>query len=138
MTSRWDPEDEEVRDPRPYDYEGAKRAVARASRDQSHAEQWQADAARDFAQKEEAYRVALAEKIVEFHVDGVAWTACQDLARGEKAVAALRRDRDIAEGVVEAAKGNAWKCVANRRSLDRLVDWSMRVSPDGQYERAAA
>ena len=130
--SRWDPADDEVRDVRPYDFEGAKRAIARASRDQTEAEKWRVGAARDFAEKEEKYRIALATKILELHDAGVAWSSTADLARGDEKVARLRRERDIAEGIREAAEGNAWKCSANRKSLDRLVAWSMAVSPLGQ------
>ena len=36
---------------------------------------------KDFALKEEAYRRALAERMTELHADGVAWSACPDLAR---------------------------------------------------------
>jgi chlorite dismutase len=124
--SRWDPEADEIRNRHPYTYGEAKAAIARASRDQDAAAQWATEAADDFAQKEHAYRVALSCEITRQHADGVAWTAAADLARGEKDVARLRMERDVAEGVKSAAEQRSWQAAANRKSLDRLVEWSMR------------
>lgn len=130
--SRWDPDADEIKDARPYDYESAKRAIARGSRDQSQAADWTAEAARDFAQAEKEYREALAIEMVNLHDrQGVAWSACPDLARGDGKVAELRRKRDVAEGVKEAAEQRAWQASANRRSLEQLVNWSMKVAPLG-------
>lgn len=81
---------------------------------------------KDFALKEEAYRRALAERILEHHADGVAWTVCPELARGDARVARLRRERDIAEGVKEALQQAAWRRNADRRDTERFAEWSMR------------
>lgn len=133
--SRWDPAEDEVLDARPYDYEGAKRAVARGSRDQGEAAKWTQDAAADFAQAEKNYREALAIEMVTLHdKQGVAWSAAGDLARGDGKVAELRRKRDVAQGVKEAAEQRAWQASANRRSLEQLVDWSKRVNAWGDVE----
>jgi hypothetical protein len=138
MSRRWDPDADEVRDPRPYDYGQAKAALARGSRDQDQAAQWIAETAEEFAQAEERYRVKLAEKIVYLHdEEGVAWSVAPDLARGDKEVAGLRRQRDIKEGLKDAAEQRGWQASANRRGLERLIDWSMRVAPDGQWEEGA-
>lgn len=110
----------------PYDFQEARQAAANASRAQERAEQFIREAAKTFALAEEAYRVRLAETIVELHAQGMAWTVCQDVARGQKDVARLRRDRDIAEGVKEAAVQSAWRRSADRRDTERFVEWSMR------------
>lgn len=130
--SRWDPDEDEVKDTRPYDFEGAKRAVARASRDQLAAAQDGADAAQDAAEKERRYREALSAEIVRQHAEGVAWSVASDVARGVPEVARLRYERDVAQGVLKACEERSWTASANRRQLDKLVDWSMRVAPDGQ------
>lgn len=111
----------------PYDFGEAREAAGRASLAQQQAENFIREAAGDFARKEEAYRVALAKRITELHAeDGVAWTVCGDLARGDATVARLRMERDIAEGVQEAAKQAAWRRAADRRDTERFIDWSMR------------
>lgn len=95
---------------------------------QSQAEEFYKRCARDFANKEESYRVALAQEIVRQHdKDGVAWTVAPDLARGDKEVAKLRRERDIAEGMKDAAFQALYRLGADRRDLSRFIDWSMRV-----------
>ena len=110
----------------PYDFQQARKAAENASRAQKAAEEFIREAARDFAVKEEAYRVALAKRIVELHAEGYAWTVCGDVARGEQHVARLRRERDIAEGVKDAAVQAAWRRAADRRDTERFIDWSMR------------
>lgn len=111
----------------PYDFQQAREAAGRASAAQQAAEDFIREAAKDAAIKEEAYRVALAKEIVRQHAEeSRAWTVCPDLARGDVTVARLRRERDIAEGVVEAAKQQAWRRSADRRDTERFIDWSMR------------
>lgn len=111
----------------PYDFAAAREAAGSASRAQLEAERNLKESSRDFAVKEEAYRVALAKEIVRQHAqDGVAWTVAPDLARGDPVVARLRRERDIAEGVREAMQQAAWRRAADRKDTQRFVDWSMR------------
>ena len=110
----------------PYDFSQARDAARRASNGQQQAEKAMKEAARDYAAKEEAYRVKLAETILQAHADGVAWTVAGDIARGDKQVARLRRERDIAEGVREAMQQAAWRAAADRKDTQRFVDWSMR------------
>lgn len=135
--SKWDPDPDEIRDTRPYDYAGAKRAIARASHDQRSAENTIKDAARDLAEKERAYRKALAVEITTLRAGGSAATTAADLARGDEKVANLRYSRDVAEGVYEAAKQAVWRHTGDRRELEKLIDWSMRVAPDGQEDEPA-
>lgn len=119
----------------PYDFGGAKAAIERAARSQKDAEQNLRDAYTKYAAAERAYRLALAEEIIRLKADGVAWSSTADLARGDKHVADLRYARDVSEGVKEAAAQVAFRHAADRRELEQLVSWSMRVAPDGQYEQ---
>lgn len=84
------------------------------------------EAAKELGLAEERYRVALARKITELHADGVAWSACADLARGDTGVARLRMLRDVAEGVREASVQAAWRRNADRRDVGRFIEWSGR------------
>ena len=95
---------------------------------QAQAETFYKDCARDYAKAEEAYRIALAQEIVRKHEDdGVAWSVAPDLARGDKRVAELRRKRDVAEGMKDAALQALWRLAADRRDLGRFIDWSART-----------
>jgi uncharacterized protein involved in propanediol utilization len=110
----------------PYTFDEARTAAANASRAQKMAEDFIRQAYHDFALKEEAYRVALALRITELHAEGVAWSSTADLARGDKAVARLRRERDIAEGVKEAASQAGWRASKDRDDTAALISWSAR------------
>lgn len=111
---------------RPWDFDEAREWAAEASRNQAAVEDEVRDAARAFAEAEEAYRKALARRIVELHAEGKAWSVCGDLARGDEHVAELKRERDIAEGGYEAARQAAWRRSADRRDTERFIEWSMR------------
>ena len=121
----------------PYDFGEAKAAIERASVAQKHAEQAIKDAFAAYGDAERAYRKALAVRITELRADGVPATVCLDLAKGEQQIATLRYRRDVAEGVKEAALSSVWRHTADRRELEQLVGWSMRVAPDGQFEEPA-
>lgn len=108
----------------PYDFGRAREAAAAASAAQYAAETFARDAAKDFAHREEAYRVALAKRIVELHAEGTAWSVCGDVARGDTEVARLRRERDIAEGVREAAQQACWRRSADRKDTQSFIRWS--------------
>lgn len=118
----------------PYSFGEARVKIDEASRAMKSAEEFLRDSFKEAARTEREYRMALAARILELHADGVAWTACQDVARGDAKVARLRYERDVAEGVKEAAQGVTWRHTADRRDLSKLIDWSMRVAPDGQHE----
>lgn len=121
----------------PYSFGEAKAAIERAARSQRDSEQAMRDAFKTYAAAERAYRLALAEEIVKLHAEGVAWSSTNDLARGDKRVADLRYSRDVADGVKEAAAQVAFRHAADRRELEQLVSWSMRVAPDGQFDQSA-
>ena len=110
----------------PWEFQQAVDKDRRASEQQRATEAFLKQAYRDFAQAESSYRQALAVAIVEQHADGAAWTVAPDLARGQKNVADLRMARDVAEGVVEAAKQAAWRAASDRKSVARFSEWSMR------------
>ena len=110
----------------PWTFDEAREFCRGAAVAQERAEEAMREAARRFAEAEEAYRLALAKKIVELHDSGVAWTVAPDLARGDAEVARLRRERDIAEGVREAMTHALWRHNANRRDAQRFADWSQR------------
>jgi hypothetical protein len=109
-----------------WDFDTAVSKSRDASAGQRSAEKFMRDAFADFAKAEEAYRIALSQEIITLHNSGVAWTVCGDVARGNEKVARLRRERDIAEGVKEAAVQAAWRAAADRRDTARFSDWSAR------------
>lgn len=110
----------------PWDIDQARAAARTASQQQRQMEEFIKQAYRTFALAEEAYRTALATRVLELHAEGVAWSTTADLARGDKAVARLRRERDIAEGVVEAARQAGWRASKDRDDVAAFVGWSMR------------
>jgi hypothetical protein len=110
----------------PWDFGTAHERCSRSSRNQESAEEGIREAYKVFALKEEQYRTALATKILQLKADGVAITACGEIARGDKLVAKLRYERDVAEGVREAATQVAWRRNADRKDAQRFADWSQR------------
>lgn len=110
----------------PWEFDQARAAAAAASRAQAAAEEFVRESAKQAAKAEEAYRVALSEAIVRLHADGMAWSVCGDVARGDKRVARLRMERDIALGVREAAGQAAWRRTADRKDVQSFMSWSAR------------
>lgn len=111
----------------PLEIKNARDAAFRASENQRHCEDRIRSCARDLAQKESDYRQALATEIVRLRAeDEVAWSTAGDVARGEKGVAKKKFERDIADGMLEAAKQEAFRRGADRRDVDTLLNWSMK------------
>jgi hypothetical protein len=107
----------------PWTLPEARNALRSASTAQREVEKQVRAAYRDFAVKEETYRKALALEIVRLHAeDEVAWTAANDLARGDKKVAHLRMERDIAEGSPPALHRRDAPYDAERHDLARAAD----------------
>lgn len=104
----------------------ARRALHSASQRQLDAEQAYRQAVEDLAAADLAYNRAVARKMVELHADGVAWTAAKALAVGDETVSQLRYERDVKRGVVDAAESGRYRLQADRRSLEGIVNWSMR------------
>jgi len=110
----------------PYDFGEAKAKAREAAALQRGAEKFMREASKEYALAEEAFRVALATRIVELRAEGQPATLARDLARGDKDVAAKKRLSMIAEGVKEAAVQEAWRRANDRRELDSFIQWSMR------------
>lgn len=110
----------------PWSFEAAVKASEDAEIEQRRVESEIHSAYKQYAQKERLYRVALARRILELKSQGMAVTACEVVAKGDKAIADLRYERDIAEGVKETAKHAAWRANADRRDVSDLIRWSAR------------
>ena len=110
----------------PYTFAEARAAAHDASVRQIQAEKERVRAHQQYAEAERSYRMALSERIMGLHADGVAWSAAADIARGEQKVAHLKMLRDIAAGVRDAAEQAGFRLNADRRILERLTEWSMR------------
>ena len=118
----------------PFDFTEARAAARKASEAQAYTENAMLEQAKKRAGAERDYRVALAKRIIKAHEEGIAWSVCSDIARGDADVARLRYERDVADGVAEALSQAGWRHAADRKDLQRLIAWSERVAPDGQYE----
>ena len=110
----------------PYDFARAQSASRGVSDNQRAAEKFLIGSTRDYAEAERAYRKALADKIVALKAEGMAATACADVARGDRHVADLRYKRDVAEGIKEAAVQSAWRASGDRKAEQTFIEWSMR------------
>lgn len=110
----------------PWSFGQARQMCRSASAAQEQAEKSMREAWRDYAERERAYRKALAEKILQLRADGMAVTAAGDVARGDSHVADLKFARDVAEGVREVQAQAAWRRVADRKDAQRFADWSQR------------
>jgi hypothetical protein len=112
----------------PFDFIEAVARSRAASEAQHNAERWHAEKSRDAAAAERAYRRALAEAIVRLRSDGVAAVLAKDLARGDKHVSELCYQRDLAEGLRDAAGDSVWRHTADRKDLLAFIAWSQRAS----------
>ncbi len=110
------------------DFAAAVAASREASEAQHNAEKYYAQKGRECAEAERAYREALAQAITRLKTEGIAITVAQDLARGDKHVADLRFNRDLAEGLRDAAAQSIWRHTADRRELEQFLDWSKPAS----------
>lgn len=110
----------------PWSFDAAVKASDDAETEQRRVESEIHTAYKKYAQKERLYRVALARKILDLKSQGMAVTACEVVAKGDKAIAELRFGRDIAEGVKETARHAAWRANADRRDVSDLIRWSAR------------
>lgn len=110
----------------PWDFGQAVIASKDAETEQRRVESDVMDAYRTYAKRERLYKVALARKILELKANGMAITACETVAKGTPAIAELREERDVAEGMKEVAKVAAWRVNADRRDTGDLLRWSAR------------
>jgi hypothetical protein len=110
----------------PWEFDEAHAKLQRCSAEQKAAEAFVKAAYKDFAEARGNFREALAKKIVELRDQGTSVTLCEKLAAGDKHVVTLEKKKDIAEGVVEAAKQRSWTAAADRKDAQGLAEWSMR------------
>lgn len=125
----------------PLAIEDGRDAAFRASEKQREVEDQIRDASRKLAEAERLYREALSVRIVELHASEVAWTVCETIARGEKNVAKLRYERDVAKGIFEAATQQAFRRGADRKDVHQLLVWSekrdLRIdTPPHDFDRS--
>lgn len=111
----------------PYDFGEAVEATNAAKAAQKSAEENLKTAWRDFGAKRKAYQLKLATKIVELKAAGNAATLALDLAKGDPEVARLRYEKDVAEGVKEAALSALWRHSGDRKDLREFIQWSKTV-----------
>lgn len=74
-----------------------------------------------YAESEEAYRVALAKEMTKLKLEGEKVTIISDLSRGNETVAALKRERDIADGVLDACKSSIRSMQATMSGIQSLI-----------------
>lgn len=111
----------------PFSLDEAREAARLASAQQAGAETELREQGRKLAEAERSYRMALAQERARQHADnGVAWTATDDAARGQKHVADLRYARDVQKAVYEAAQAALWRHTADRKDVGAFISWSMR------------
>ena len=75
----------------------------------------------DAAQTEHDYRIAVAKKVLELRAEGVPVTVISDLTRGEKLIAKLKLDRDIAKGMSDACNQAIMAIRASMSGLQSLI-----------------
>lgn len=111
----------------PLEIEDARDAAHRASELQRELEDDMREAGKKLAGAEEAYRRALSFRMWELHTkEGVGWSTCAELARGEEPVVDLRNARDDAKVELEVLRQQAFRRGADRADVGRLLDWSMK------------
>jgi len=77
---------------------------------------------RKLAKAEMEYRIALRKEVFRLHEeDGVAWTACETLARGNEKVAELRFKRDIRKADYEACYEKILQLKTELRILENEI-----------------
>lgn len=108
----------------PLEIEDARAAAHAASELQRGVEDRIRDTSRDLATKERAYRQALSVRIVELRAEGMAVTACESVAKGETNISDLRYARDVAKGVHDSTRQEAYRRGADRADVAALIAWS--------------
>jgi hypothetical protein len=112
----------------PLEITDARSAAHRASEMQAAVERRLTENTTALAEAERAYRQELATRILTLRADGLPATVCADVARGERKCSDLRYARDVAAGVLDATKQEAFRRGADRKSVEQLLLWSMKVA----------
>jgi hypothetical protein len=110
----------------PWDFDETRDKLRGCSAEQKASEEFIKVAYKDLAHAEADYRMELSKQIILEHDAGIAWSVAADVARGRPVVAKKRQRRDIAEGVVEAAKQRSYTAAADRKDAQGLATWSQR------------
>ena len=84
---------------------------------------------RAYAQAEHDYRIALAEKTLLERDKGTPVTICSDVCRGDRKIAKLRFERDVAEVVYKSALEAIQSIKLQIRILDNQVEWEWGHAP---------
>lgn len=112
----------------PLDHTEARTALRSVAEARRQARDWLQRALQDRADKERAYRQARA----------TAWlTAPEGTAKAREDwvndhTAQQRYERDVAEGIIKAAYERLQEVDAERASLHRLCDWSIKLAVAGE------
>jgi hypothetical protein len=116
----------------PWDFHESHLHLRRAAVIERAGEQAHRGAVRDLAEKERAYKMALAKKITELRGNGTAQTVAGDMARGDDEVSLLRLERDLARGTVTSSKSALYRHGRSHEDVREFVVWSRQVAPEGQ------
>ena len=82
---------------------------------------------RKLAEAEQKYRIAYRKEVFRLHLmDGVAWTACSDLAKGDEEVAKLRLERDIRKSDYDSCYERILQLKVELRILENEMDAERR------------
>ena len=73
------------------------------------------------AETEETYRIALASMILTLKSQGHPATLILDLAKGDRNIAKLKLERDIAEGIADACRQSIFAIQASISGLQSLI-----------------
>lgn len=109
----------------PLDADDARQALRMCAENRHQAREWLQRATQDLAEKEKEYRGARARAWT-LHTAGPAKQREDEV---NDTTAPARYERDVANGIVRAALERIAEVDAERASLHRLIDWSMRLDP---------
>jgi hypothetical protein len=109
----------------PLNLDEARRKATQIQRERSKAMDTYIDQVQRAADAEHAYRIELSKKIVALKTSWPA-TVCQDMARGDEAVAALARERDIEKGLIKADLERLEQLESDRAMLRHFSERSER------------
>lgn len=75
------------------------------------------------AEAERQYRIAFRQEVFRLHtLEGVAWTACSDLAKGDETVARLRFERDVRKSDYECCYEKILQLKIELRILENEIN----------------
>jgi len=81
----------------------------------------QKDLIKKWGRAEHDYRVALADKLLEYRIAGEPATIMGDLCRGDRAIAKLKLERDISKGIADACRQSIIATQASMSALQTLI-----------------